>query len=158
MFSTRVLQTVSLVSRLDSRIFIRLGALRYVTVMLLRRWAWLILSNPVTSSRIRPLSAKREIARKFYRAGIVPPSGVGLDHPTWKEVRFDHILMILVCHCISLIAQLIFTLLFIYIVDKWFFKCCGFFLSPLYGFTPQIIDIFFVVLHFFGLHGVDKTR
>ena len=25
------------------------------------------------------LYAKREIARKFYRAGIVPPSGVGLD-------------------------------------------------------------------------------
>ena len=56
MFSTRVLQTVSLVSRLDSRILIRLGALRYVTAMLLRRWAWLILSNPVTSSRIRPLT------------------------------------------------------------------------------------------------------
>ena len=37
-FSTRVLQTVSLVSRLNSR----LGALRYVTAMLLRRWAWLI--------------------------------------------------------------------------------------------------------------------
>ena len=31
MFSTRVLQTVSLVSGLDSRILIRLGALRYVT-------------------------------------------------------------------------------------------------------------------------------
>ena len=55
MFSTRVLQTVSLVSGLDSRILIRLGALRYVTAMLLRRWAWLILSDPVTSSRIRPL-------------------------------------------------------------------------------------------------------
>ena len=55
MFSTRVLQTVSLVSRLDSRILNRLRALRYVTVMLLRRWAWLILSNLVTSSRIRPL-------------------------------------------------------------------------------------------------------
>ena len=54
-FSTRVLQTVSLVSRLDSRILIRLGALRYVTGVLLRRWAWLILSNPVTSSRIRPM-------------------------------------------------------------------------------------------------------
>ena len=37
---------------------------------------------------------ERIIARKFYRARIVPPSGVGLDHPTWKEVRFDHILMI----------------------------------------------------------------
>ena len=55
MFSTRVLQTVSLVSGLDSRILIRLGALRYVTAMLLRRWAWLILSDPVTSSRIRPM-------------------------------------------------------------------------------------------------------
>ena len=57
-FSTRVLQTISLVSRLDSRILIRLGALRYATGVLLRRWAWLILSNPVTSSRIRPLTMK----------------------------------------------------------------------------------------------------
>ena len=37
------------------------------------------------------LDTYARIARKFYRTGIVPPSGVGLDHPTWKEVRFDHI-------------------------------------------------------------------
>ena len=61
MFSTRVLQTVSLVSGLDSRILIRLGALRYVTAMLLRRWAWLILSDPVTSSRIRPIASGSHI-------------------------------------------------------------------------------------------------
>ena len=64
-FSTRVLQTVSLVSRLDSRILIRLGALRYVTGVLLRRWAWLILSNPVTSSRIRPNCLFRSRSRSY---------------------------------------------------------------------------------------------
>ena len=99
---------------------------------------------------------REKIARKFYRAGIVPPSGVGLDHPTWKEVRFDHILMILVCHCISLIAHLIFSLLFRYTVDKWFFDMLLFF-SRLFGFTLQNIEIIFVVLHLFGLHGLDKT-
>ena len=99
---------------------------------------------------------RENLARKFYRARIVPPSGVGLDHPTWKEVRFDHILMILYCHCTHL-------------SDIWFshyfsdiqsisdsLKCCCFF-SPLFGFTPQNIDISFVVLHLLGLHGLDKT-
>ena len=67
MISNRVLQTVSLVSRLDSRILIRLGGLRYVTAMLLRRWAWLILSNPVTSSRIRPVMTKLSNWRPFFQ-------------------------------------------------------------------------------------------
>ena len=80
------------------------------------------------------MCATREIARKFYCVGIVLPWGVGLDHPTWKEVRFDHILMILVCHCTSLIAHLIFSLLFRYTVHKWFFEMLLFF-SPLFGFT-----------------------
>ena len=44
---------------------------------------------------------KDRIARKFYRAGIVPQSGVGLDHPTWKEVRFDHFLMVYVAFCLT---------------------------------------------------------
>ena len=82
------------------------------------------------------MSAKGEIARKFYRAEIVPPSGVGLDHPTWKEVWFDHILMILVCHCISLIANMIFSLLVIYTVHEWFFEMCLFFLST-FRFYPK---------------------
>ena len=30
------------------------------------------------------LSTKSEIARKFYPAPVVPQTGVGLDHPTWK--------------------------------------------------------------------------
>ena len=64
-FSTRVLQTVSLVSRLNSRILIRLGALRYVTTMLLRRWAWFILSNRVTSSRILALTAAAKTRARF---------------------------------------------------------------------------------------------
>ena len=41
-FLTRVLQTETLVSRLDSQILFRLGALWYITAMLPRRWAWLI--------------------------------------------------------------------------------------------------------------------
>ena len=36
------------------------------------------------------LSVKREIARRLYRAGIVPQSEVGLDHATLNEVQFDH--------------------------------------------------------------------
>ena len=68
------------------------------------------------------LTPSKQWACVINRPGIVPPSGVGVDYPTWKEVRFDHILMILVCHCISLIAHLIFSLLFRYAVDKWFFE------------------------------------
>ena len=102
------------------------------------------------------LSAKREIARNFYHAGIVPPLGVGLDHPTWKEVRFDHILIIVVCHCISLIALLIFSLLFRYTVDKWFFEMLLFSLST-FRFYPTKYWCIFVVLHFLGLHGLYKT-
>ena len=63
--------------------------------------------------------------------------------------------MILVYHCISLIAQLIFSPLFRYKSISDSLKCC-FFFSPLFGFTQQNIYIFFVVLHFFGLHGFDK--
>ena len=69
-FSTRVLQTVSLVSRPNSRILIRLGALRYVTAMLLRRWAWLILSNRVTSSRILALCQAGYICSVTVSGGI----------------------------------------------------------------------------------------
>ena len=89
-FSTRVLQTVSLVSRLDSRILIWLGALQYVTGVLLRRWAWLILSNPVTSSRIRPLSIGH-CTRRLH----------------WIWVRWQNCGCLVTWFCYQLIAKLV---------------------------------------------------
>ena len=82
-------------SRLDSRILIRLGTLRYVTGVLLRRWAWLILSNPVTSSRLRPVSyvwvsTVQITARQFAEVTIVSKLGCQMNTEAEIMSNFLH--------------------------------------------------------------------
>ena len=101
------------------------------------------------------LSAKREIARKFYRAGIVPQSGVSLDHPTWKEVWIHHFLITL-------------RIIVSHLSHRWFSHYfsdvqliseslkCGYIFSSLFRFTLKNIGIFYSFA-FLRLHGLYKT-
>ena len=93
---------------------------------------------------------------KFYRGGIVPQScSSGPSHMRGGTIR-PIFLMTYVCHCMSLIIQMISSLLFRSTVDRWIFEMLLFFSSLSRFYAPKYW-CYFIALHFSGLHGLDKT-